>query len=81
MCARADTGQLLQRWCRRRALLLLRWLPDVWAGAQVTVGLRARLPAPDGSAGRTYFEAPPEQPLQFTMGAPPPHAASSPPLH
>lgn len=36
---------------------------------EVTVGVRARLPAPDASLGRTYFETPADNPLQFTMGS------------
>lgn len=36
---------------------------------QVTVNVKARLPAPDASLGRTYFETPSDKPLQFTMGA------------
>lgn len=39
-------------------------------GQQVTVNVKARLPAPDASLGRTYFETPADKPLQFIMGTP-----------
>lgn len=36
---------------------------------EVSVGVKARLPAPDGQLGRSYFETPEDEHLHFTMGS------------